>query len=125
MNSSHKHDLLDEVEMLDTPGGGHLRLRFSGPFEGREVRWDATLYTPAAWAELRDEEIPRQNIIQLGEDGREGIELAICLQVTAIDCPTVRKAVMMIRLYRRLSRGRHIYGGVSRHRQIQGGVAPT
>ncbi len=108
--SSHKSDPLAGAELLDPPGGGKLRLRFSGPFEGREVRWNATLFTPAAWAETHGETLPPKNIIEIGDKGEQGIQLNICLKVTAIDLPTIRKAVMMIRQYKRLQRGLHQYG---------------
>lgn len=108
--SSHSSAPLAGAELLDPPGGGKLRLRFNGPFEGREVRWDATLFTPAAWAEAWGEALPQQNIIEIGNAGEQGLHLNICLKVAAIDLPTVRKAVMMIRQYKRLRRGRHQYG---------------
>ena len=110
MNSSHKADLLAEAELLDPPGGKRLRLHFSGPFEGREVHWDATLFTPAAWAEAWDEALPQQNIIEIGDEDEYGITLHLCLKVECIDRPTVRKAIMMVRQYKRLQRGRYQYG---------------
>jgi hypothetical protein len=110
MNSSQNFDLLDEVELLDPPGGSQLRLRFSGPFEGEQVVWQASLFTPPAWATVFDEPEPKQNIIEIGEEGEQTIRLSICLKVPAIDHPTVRKAVMMVRQYKRLRRGRHVYG---------------
>lgn len=108
--SSHSHDKHDALELIDTPGGQTLRLRFAGPFEGGVTRWDATLYTPDAWATARGEGKTERNIIEIGAAGVDGIRLNICLQVKSIDLPTVRKAVIMIRRYKRLQRGRHEYG---------------
>ena len=34
------NDIALEAELLDPAGGAHLRLRFSGPFEGKNVTWD-------------------------------------------------------------------------------------
>lgn len=110
INSSHSHDLLDEVELLGSPGGEKLRLRFDGRFEGKVVRWDATLFTPTAWAEARGEEEPLRNIIEIVDKGKNRITLNLCLKVKCIDRPTVRKAVMMVRQYKRLRCGRHEYG---------------
>lgn len=110
MNSSHKPDLLDEVELLGQPGGQQLHIRFRGPFEGREVSWDTQLFTPDAWAEQYGEAPPSQNIILIEEGQADAMPLSLCLKVAAIDRPTVRKAVMMIRQYKRLQRGRHQYG---------------
>lgn len=108
--SSHPHHPLNDLELLDTPGGKMLRLRYPGPFEGRVVHWDATLFTPIAWKAVRGEDRTPRNIIEIGPEGACGIELNICLQVECIDLPTIRKAVVMIRQYKRLQRGRHEYG---------------
>ena len=110
INSSHKPDPLSGAELLDPPGGEKLRLHFSGPFEGNEVHWNATLFTPAAWASAWGEGPPQKNIIEIGDKGDDGITLNICLKVANIDQPTVRKAMMMVRQYKRLQRGRHEYG---------------
>lgn len=110
INSSRKPDPLSGAELLDPPGGEKLRLHFSGPFEGNEVHWNATLFTPAAWASAWGEGPPQKNIIEIGDEGDDGITLNICLKVANIDQPTVRKAIMMVRQYKRLQRGRHEYG---------------
>lgn len=114
MNSSRRpnrpHDLLDEVELFGIPGGESLQFGFQGPFEGRLVNWQATLFTPTGWAGRFGEAKPSQNIIEVLEGDEGSCILNICLKVTAIDLPTVRKAIMMARQYRRLRRGRHHYG---------------
>ena len=109
-NTAPSRDLLDEVELLDEPGDDKLRLHFNGPFEGKEVRWHATLFTPAGWAREFDEARPQQNIIEIDEGSEGKFLLKVCLRVERIDRPTLRKAVMMIRQYKRLARGRHVYG---------------
>ena len=105
------HDIAEQAELLDPPGGNALRLRFSGPFEGREIRWDAELLTREAWQQ-RHPQPPalRQNLIDIGTDGPQGTPITVVLNVTAIDLPTVRKAMMMVRQYKRLRRGRHDFG---------------
>lgn len=106
----HPHAEPDTLELLDAPGGKMLRLRFEGPFEGVITRWDATLFTPEAWETTRGEGKTVRNIIEVGTAGADGTRLNICLQVNAIDLPTVRKTVIMVRQYKRLQRGRHEYG---------------
>jgi hypothetical protein len=96
-------DVLRDVELLDAPGGTSLRLRFQGPFEGRTVIWLATLRALAGRG-------GGGNYIEIGDDLPDGIPIAVGLQVPRIDLPTVRKAVIMIRRYKRLRRGRHDYG---------------
>lgn len=105
-------DVLYEAELLDVPGGPALRLRFQGTFEGRSVTWLATLHALAAPAPDSDGTIAPlpASFIEIGDEGPEGVPIAVGLPVAAIDEPTIRKAMIMIRRYRRLRRGRHEYG---------------
>jgi hypothetical protein len=100
-------DIVNEAELLGPVGGARLRLRFSGPFEGRTVIWDATFITLSACNGMKG---PRRNFIEIGGQSGEAIPLTVGLNVPCIDLPTVRKSMMMIRQYKRLSRGRHEYG---------------
>lgn len=95
-------DPIEDAELRDPPGGRTLRLRFRGPFEGREVVWDATLRATGSKG---------NNYIEIGKDGADGIPLEVGLALEQIDLPAVRKAIMMIHRYKRLHRGRHDYGG--------------
>lgn len=101
------NDNLAQVELLERPGGASLRLRFNGPFEGSVVTWDATFTT------LANGQSPGQvqrNFIEIGDKTPHGIALTVGLNVPCIDIPTVRKAILMIRQYKRLARGRHEFG---------------
>ena len=107
--SDTPEDILSEAELLDAPGGKTLRLRFEGPFEGRQVTWLATLQ---ALLESPSTDLARQpaaNYIEIGAAGPDSVPITVGLQVERIDPPTVRKAMIMIRRYRRLRRGRHEY----------------
>lgn len=106
------HDIIDEAELLDAPGAEQLRVRFSGPFEGREVRWDARLVTLEAWRRDHPAEPVRQNFITIGEESAQGIAITVGMNLERIDLPTLRKTMLMIRQYKRLARGRHDYGPV-------------
>lgn len=103
-------DILDDALLLDPPGGGRLCLRFAGRFEGEEVLWDACLMTRAEWQHLHPEERGIRNFIEIGDMGGDGHRLRVVLDVERIDLPTVRKAMLMIRQYKRLRRGRHDFG---------------
>ena len=103
-------DIAEEAELLDPPGGEQLRLRFDGPFEGHEVRWDACLVTLESWQREHPDEAVQQSIIDIGAETPHGIAITVVLNVDRIDLPTVRKAMMMIRQYKRLRRGRHRFG---------------
>lgn len=104
------NDIAEQAQLLDPPGGDRLRLRFNGPFEGDEVTWDATFFTLHHWRRVHPQETTQQNFIDIGEEGGNGIALVVVLNVPQIDLPTVRKTMMMVRQYKRLSRGRHYYG---------------
>jgi hypothetical protein len=100
-------NVLDQVDLIDPPGGASLRLRFEGPFEGRQVVWDATLRALGTVRGDTGQGGAGRNFIEVGEDAPGGTPLTIGLAVERIDLPTVHKAVIMIRRYKRLRRGRH------------------
>lgn len=103
-------DILDEAQLEDSPGGASLRLRFRGPFEGHTVTWIATLHALAATAAEGRGPASGSSFIEVGDERAGGIPITVGLPVAAIDLPTIRKAIIMIRRYRRLRRGRHEYG---------------
>lgn len=103
-------DIANEAELLGKPGGEQLRLRFHGPFEGDEVLWDANLFTLDAWRNEHPDEVIQQGFIDIEAETPHGFALTVVLNVQRIDLPTVRKAMMMIRQYKRLRRGRHLFG---------------
>jgi len=96
------NDIVKEATLLGEPGGETLRVRFEGPFDGRQVRWDATLISLPPGKQ--------RNYIEIGDETTDGLSLTVGLNVPAIDLPTLRKTIMMIRQYKRLRRGRHEYG---------------
>lgn len=103
-------DIAREAELLEPAGGASLRLRFNGPFEGRQVTWDATFITLASWQAKFAPNRPLRNFIDIGEETAHGVRLTVGLDVPYIDIPTVRKAMLMVRQYKRLARGRHEFG---------------
>ena len=94
-------DPLASATLLDPPGGQSLRLRFTGPFQGRTVCWDACLEALPAG---------QSNYIEIGTEGEHGSALRIGLKAERIDLPTVRKAILMIRQYKQLAPGRRKFG---------------
>jgi hypothetical protein len=110
--SPHHHDIANEAELLEAIGGTSLRLRFTGPFGGRTVTWDATIHALGASAGA-DNNASRRNFIDIGDESAAGVTLTVGLNVTAIDLPTVRKTILMIRQYKRLSHGRREYGSAT------------
>lgn len=91
---------LAPYEVIELGGDGRwARIRFTGPFEGREVTWDATVLSLAGCA-------PGQ-FIEVGAPTPYGLALTVGLKVAVIDEPTLCKTVVMIRRYKGLKRGRH------------------
>ena len=102
---------LPEYQALEPLGGERLSLRFSGPFDGREIRWDATFVTLAHYRlQHAPDATTLQNFIDIGAEGPYGRELTVALNVVRFDAPTVAKAIIMVRQYKRLHVGRHAFG---------------
>lgn len=91
-------------------GGDSATVLFDGRFEGRAVRWQVRLVTLARWAREQGHRGPLRNFIDIGAPGAGAVPVTIGLAVTRIDRPTVLKAMVMLRQYKRLRHGRHEYG---------------
>lgn len=78
------------------------RFIFTGPFQGRDIQWDATL------SRLPEPDTPPY--IDIGDEGRLGRLLHVALAIPAVDEPALLRAIIMIRQYRRLRPGRHVFG---------------
>jgi hypothetical protein len=100
---------------LEQRGDPGTRIRFTGTFAGKSVTWDATLYTLRDYVRLRRESgepdlrCARPFIEVAGGEGTL-LSMRIGLPVTAIDEPTIRKAIIMVRQYRLLAVGHHEFG---------------
>lgn len=92
-----------DFEPLGPLGGPELHLRFRGPFEGRDILWDARFVSRRHCGATA-------NAVDIGEDGPAGRTLTVVLDVHCFDAPTVRKAIIMVRQYKRLRPGRHDFG---------------
>ncbi len=101
--TSHFQALDTEITLLSEPGEGQVRLRFTGPFEGRTVTWDATFQVAQR---------NQPNAIEIGTEEPDGVQLTVTLALPRFDLPAIRKTVIMIRQYKRLQRGRHEFGVV-------------
>ncbi|MGA7799619.1 MAG: hypothetical protein WCC36_02315 [Gammaproteobacteria bacterium] len=100
------------VQCLSPLPDSRARIRFSGVFQGREVLWDMRLYTLRRYAQEHPGQEPGtlRAFIDIAPDEDGQYRLEVGLDVPVIDEPTVRKAVLMIRNYRRLRLGRHEWG---------------
>ena len=78
-----------------------VRLRFIGRFRGQEVVWDAEL--------LALGEDAAAQFIEIGAPGPQGVALRVGLRRDSIDRPTLLKTLIMVRNYKRLRPGRHLF----------------
>ncbi len=98
-------------EALQPLGGGAARVRFDGPFRGRQVVWEASLITLRDYLRCCGGKLPMtRQFIEVGEVGAGLGWVKIGLNVPAIDEPTVLKSMLMLRQWRRLGPGRHEFG---------------
>jgi len=98
---------IPRYEALTPLGGQVVRLRFGGPFEGREVQWEATFMTLNHYRQSDPTRAgTRHNLIEIGESNGAGQSLTVVLDVAAFDVPTVLKTIIMVRQYKRLRLGR-------------------
>jgi len=97
-----------EYRLLDPLHPDEAHFTFEGPFEGRQVRWDARLLTLARASRM--EAATPGRFIEIGEETPDGIALKVVLNIPHIDVPAILRTIIMIRQYKRLRRGRHVFG---------------
>jgi hypothetical protein len=98
-------------ELLSPLGETVCHLRFTGPYEGNLIIWDAHLLTLAYYVRHHVPHIPQQRqFIEVGEKGAQGRFIRIGLNLPIIDEPVILKTLIMIRQYKRLAFGRHEFG---------------
>lgn len=86
-------------------------IRFDGRFEGRPVVWDAEIIA------LRSPNAPSAApYLEVGAPNTHGRRLCIGLDVATLDPPTLLKTVILVRNYKRLRRGRVLFGEQPRGR---------
>ena len=86
-----------------------VTLRFPGPFQNRTVIWDTTITTIQHYYQNRHQEAGKP-FIEIKEDTDSIYKLTVGLNLPTIDVPTIKKTIIMIRNYKRLSIGCHEWG---------------
>ncbi|MEJ2361962.1 MAG: hypothetical protein P8Z75_11110 [Gammaproteobacteria bacterium] len=100
-----------QFELLSSLDAPVCHLRFTGPFLGHRVIWDASLQTLAYYVSNHPDlgQSARQ-FIEVGDSGARGRQLTVGLNLPLIDQPAILKAIIMIRQYKLLAPGRHEFG---------------
>lgn len=84
-----------------------VRVRFLGRFQDRPVAWDAAIYTLRRYREERHaQSLAELPFIEIAPCADGSYQLTIGLDLAIIDEPAIRKAVVMVRNYKRLRVGR-------------------
>ena len=95
------------VLLEEHPARHFANIRFLGLFQGREVIWNARLLALRSGA---DNMMPRKQFIEVTPRDAFDYDLNVGLAVPEIDKPTILKAIIMIRKYKRLRAGYHEFG---------------
>jgi hypothetical protein len=100
-----------KFELLSPLGEACCHVRFTGPFLGERIIWDAYLQTLSYYVSnhVLSHSSARQ-FIEVGEDTEHGRLIRIGLNVPNIDEPVILKSLIMVRQYKLLAPGRHDYG---------------
>ena len=109
--------MAEDFKIIDRESEQSVRLEFSGMFEGRQVTWNAHIQTlNACYHELLHK---ATEVDQDDSKWRQFIEIdvqnntyyvTIGLNLRQIDESAIKMAIIMMRKYKRLHRGRHEYG---------------
>jgi hypothetical protein len=102
---------------VSPPRPDYAHILFIGRFQGEQVIWDTSVGTLTYYfraARLPGERVGRKaglrQFIEVGKQKGCIRRLRIGLNVARIDEPTLLKAILMIRKYKRLHAGLHEYG---------------
>lgn len=106
-----------DYDLLSALPDSFARVRFIGQFQGAEVLWDMRLYTlPRYWRERGGALAAKafdpnvRGVIEIRARADGELELDVAVNVTRLTEPEVRKAIIMMRNYKALKLGRHVWG---------------
>lgn len=88
-------------------------VQFLGIFHGRHVAWKMTLFAldgPRGDAGASSPSGSSRHFMEVAAAPDGAFALAVGLHVFAIDEPTIRKTLVMVRNFKRLELGRHEWG---------------
>jgi len=95
---------------------GYLHVRFIGPFNGQKTLWDAHLYTLGFYfrelKQIDQDTINCRRFFDIGDENELGRKIEIGLHLPYVDEPSLKKAMVMVRQYKRLTYGRYEYGQI-------------
>ena len=97
--------------------GLKVQLQFTGMLEHKEVLWDAEFQTLASYhneflASLSEKERAKEvySFIDVKEPVKQAAKLHLVMAIPLFDEPAIKKAIIMIRCYKKLKPGKHVFG---------------
>ena len=91
----------------------HAHIKFKGPFQGQTVNWDTQLFTLQEYANQENKKSGTiRQFIDIQPSDENTLKLVVALNVAVINKPTIEKAMIMIKQFKKLAFGRHEYGEV-------------
>lgn len=94
-----------------------VKLQFTGKLNSEEVLWDAEFQTLASYhneqlAGQSEKQRAREvySFLEIQEPSKQVAKLHVVLATPLIDEPTIKKTIIMIRCYKRLKIGKHVFG---------------
>lgn len=117
------HDLQTQLQQLDSQhllinriSDQHVHVKFIGNFQGQLLVWNAFVRTMRDYYEYElkqsaDEKIALRPFIKIEKED-SSYKISLVLNLDKIDEAAIKKSIIMVRKYKRLSVGRHEYGDV-------------
>ena len=94
----------------------YQHVRFTGPFAGADIIWDAHIYTLSYYLhEVKKQsstEMSCRAFLDVGDLNELGRKIEIGLHLPYLDVPSMKKTMIMVRQYKRLALGRYEYGEI-------------
>jgi len=94
----------------------YQHFRFIGPYDGEEIIWDAHAYTLTYYMrKVKNHSSASTNtraFINVGEINELGRKIEIGLHLPYLDLPSLKKTMIMVRQYKRLSLGQYEFGEI-------------
>jgi hypothetical protein len=110
--SAYLKDTGQAFLFCEEAGDQQAHIRFTGPYQGKDVVWDCCFVTLARESQQADRGSSEadKSFIDIGEPVVSGVPLRVGLALQRIDLPAIQKMIVMIRNYKRLRQGRHTFG---------------
>ena len=108
--------MTEAYKIINRESDQSVRLEFTGVFEGKEIVWHASI--KSLYACLLEQQASAKSCMGVAKL-HQFIDIKYCnnayqveigLNLNQIDEPAIKRAIIMMRKYKRLHLGRHEYG---------------